>query len=152
MSFARNRLPDALTYFEGEGLALVGRGLWRTAMCEFHGGSDSLRVNTQTGGWICMACGEKAGDVLGYHMAKYGLEFVEACQALGAWDDDGKPGQSKPSSFSARSALQVLRFDSLVVAVAACGLASGKPLSDEDRKRLVQAASTIEFIAAEASR
>lgn len=149
MSFVRDRLPDPTSYFEGQGLVLTGRGKWRTTRCDFHDGSDSMRVNTESGAWVCMACGEKGGDVLAYHIASLGLDFVGACKQLGAWEADGKPFRAKATSFSARSALEVLRFDALLVAVAACGAANGKPTTEEDRRRLLQAASAIEFIASE---
>lgn len=151
MTFERDRLPEPASYFESEGLKLIGPGKWKTSRCDFHGGSDSLRVNTESGAWVCMSCGAKAGDVLGYHMQRHGLEFIEACKALGAWQDDGRPsrGRQAPLPFSARAGLEVIRFEALLVAVAACNLAKGIELASSDRDRLVQAASRIEFIAAE---
>ena len=89
MSFIRDRLPDALDYFAREGLELSARGKWRTARCVFHDGSDSMRINTQTGGFCCMVCEAKGGDVLAFHMQRHGLGFVDACKALGAWE--GQP-------------------------------------------------------------
>ncbi len=61
MSFDRKSLPDSTAYFSSCGLELRGprHSVWKTAPCQFHGGSDSMRINTVTGGWICMACGEK---------------------------------------------------------------------------------------------
>ena len=64
MSFNRDALPEPIGYFEGMGLNLRGPGKWKTTRCEFHGGSDSMRVNTSSGAWVCMACGAKGGDVL----------------------------------------------------------------------------------------
>ena len=93
MSFSRTLLPDPATYFEVRGQELSGsRGSkWKTTSCIFHGGSDSMRINTATGAWVCMACNEKGGDVLAYQMAATGAEFVDAAKAIGAWVDDGKP-------------------------------------------------------------
>jgi len=34
-----------------------------------------------------MACGAKGGDILAFHMERYGFNFVEAVKALGAWED-----------------------------------------------------------------
>lgn len=150
--FVRHRLPEPSSFFEGEGLQLVGRGKWRTARCDFHGGSDSVRVNVDTGAWVCMAgCGAKGGDVLAYRMQKYGEEFIEAAQALGCWDEGAEPRTLKhrPLSFSARAALEVLRFDAFHVAVAACNLAQGLTLSDVDRKALIDVAARIDRVAAE---
>lgn len=150
MTFDRSRLPDPAGYFEGEGLTLKGPGKWKTAGCAFHGGSDSLRINVQSGAWVCMAgCGAKGGDVLSYHMQRHGLEFVEASRALGAWVADGKPARHKPLPFSARAALEVVSFEALLCAVAACNLAKGIELATADRERLVQAAARIQFIAEE---
>lgn len=149
MSFDRTRLPDAANYFEGEGLKLTGPGKWKTSRCDFHGGSDSMRVNVASGAWVCMSCGVKGGDVLAFHMQCHGLEFVDACKALGAWVEDGKPSRSTPLPFSARSALEVLKFETLLVALAACSLARGVELTAADRERLLQSASRIGFIAEE---
>ena len=149
-SFHRDRLPDPRGYFEGAGLKLKGRGPWRTTSCEFHGGSDSMRVNVQSGAFVCMAgCGARGGDVLAYHRAASGLDFVAAAKALGAYVDDGKPhtGSTRPTGLSPRAALEVLAFEAHLAAVAAAGLAAGAALTDEDRARLRTAAQRIVTIA-----
>lgn len=149
MGFDRNNLPDPVGYFEERGLKLTGRGKWRTAACNFHGGSDSLRINTQTGGFVCMSgCGARGGDVLAYEMAETGKKFIEAAKALGAWVDDGRPStQHKPTALSPRAALEVLKFESMVVAMAAGNVATGVILSDNDRRRVMQAAGRINRVA-----
>lgn len=151
--FVRDRLPDPVSYYEGEGLRLVGPGKWRTTECRFHGGSDSMRINTETGAFVCMACGVKSGDVLGYEMQMHGREFVEAAMALGAWEPTANPRgvKHKPLPFSARAALEVLRFDALHIMVAGCNLAQGLTLSEQERSALVDAAARIERIATEVS-
>lgn len=84
--FQRDRLPAPLAYFEREGVALRGRGLWRDAICPFHEDTrPSLRVNIETGAFRCMACGAAGRDVLAFHQRRHGLEFVAAARALGAW-------------------------------------------------------------------
>lgn len=146
MSFDRNRLPDPSAYFENRGLTLSGprSAKWKTTRCEFHGGRDSMRVNTTSGAWVCMACGEKGGDVLAYEIATTGAEFRQAATSLGAWVDDGSPViPQKPTPLSARAALSVLGFESLFVAIAAGGLAKGVALSDKDRNRLMKAVARI---------
>lgn len=153
MAFDRSLLPSAESYLDREGVRLSGRGKWRTGPCLQHGSSDSLRVNVESGAFVCMAgCGFKGGDVLAYHMQRHGLEFGEACKSLGAWVEDLRSSGSKVQAalpFSARSALEVVRFEALLVAVCACNLARGIELASADRERLVQAAARIEFIAAE---
>ena len=147
--FIRDRLPEPIPYYvDREGLTLTPRGKWRSANCVFHGGSDSMRINTQTGGWVCMSCGTSGGDVLAYHMQAHGLDFVEAARALGAYVDDDEPhrGPTKPATLPARAALEVLTFESLLVATAAANVANGITLTDDDRARVLQAAGRIMFI------
>ena len=144
MSFDRNHLPDPASYFEAEGLKLDGRGKWRTTECKFHGGSDSMRINLASGGYCCMSCGEKGGDVLAYHMVAHGLEFVDAAKALGAWVDDGRPVQQhKPAPLPPRAALQVIGFEASLAAIAAANVAKGVALSAVDLSRLLTAANRI---------
>lgn len=147
MTFIRDNLPDTRTYFENEGLVLTGPGKWVTARCDFHGGSDSIRINTEAGGWCCMACGIKGGDVLAYHIAAHGLCFIDAAKELGCWQDDGKPEHTKPKPLPASQAIQVLRFESMLTYTAAMNLGNGVQLTDDDRARLVLASQRIQTIA-----
>lgn len=147
MGFERDRLPDATSYFEGIGLALKGPGKWKTTRCNFHDGSDSMRVNTSSGAWVCMSCNEKGGDVLAYEMKSTGTEFVQAAQELGAWVDDGKPPPTtKPKSLPPRAALEVLAFETLIVAIEAGRMAKG---ITPDTKRVMVAAGRIQALAEE---
>jgi hypothetical protein len=145
--FLRDNLPDPLNYFEAEGLKLSARGKWRTTECRFHGGSDSMRVNTQTGAWVCMSCNAKGGDVLSHFMAEHGADFITAAKVLGCWKDGDKPSKPhRPKPLPASQAIQVLAFESTVAAVAAGNLAYGRPLTDTDRNRLYVAAQRITAI------
>jgi DNA primase len=84
--FKRALLPEPLGYFEAAGVRLIGRGQWRSALCPFHGDHNpSLRINVQTGGFRCMACGAKGRDVLDFHRARHSLSFPQAARDLGAW-------------------------------------------------------------------
>ena len=145
MTFDRRNLPDATAFYEEHGLKLTGRGKWRTTECKFHGGSDSMRINTDSGAFACMAgCGARGGDVLAYHMAQHGLEFVEAAKALGAWIDDGKPAtQHKPTPLTPRQALEVLSAECNLVAIAAGNMAQGVHLTIAERQRLLTASNRI---------
>lgn len=148
MSFDRERLPEPIGYFEGQSLKLSKRGKWRTTECRFHDGSDSMRINTATGAWVCMSCGAKGGDVLAYEMAANGVDFVTAAKALGAWVEDGKPeARKKPAPLPPRAALEVLSFEAMLTAVAAGNLAQGLVLTAKDRSRLMTAAGRIAKIA-----
>ena len=152
MSFDRNKLLDAQDYYENTaGLTLVGRGTWKTARCDFHGGSDSMRTNSKTGAFACMAgCGARGGDVLAYHMAANGLSFIDAAKSLGCWLDDGKEQtRQKPSPIPARSMLEVVAHEVVIAALVAADLASGRAVSDTDRNRLLIAAGRIGRVAQE---
>ena len=148
MPFDRDALPEPVSYYEAAGLAFRERkGKWRTAGCPFHGSSDSLRVNTESGAFVCMACGAKGGDVLAYEQALHGVDFVTACKSLGAWIDDGKPvTYRRPTPFSARDALEVLHNESNLIVVTAMNVANGVQLSREALDRLIQAAARVRHI------
>lgn len=147
-SFVKEGLPDPVAYFEAEGLTLTGKGKWRTAACNFHGGSDSMRINTVTGAWVCMACNAKGGDVLGHFMAEHGLDFVTAAKALGAWRNDGKPSRpQRPRPLPAIDAIRVLALESTLTAIAAGNIANGVQLTTDDRARLYIASQRIAHIA-----
>lgn len=148
MSFDKTRLPEPVSYYESQGLAFKERkGKWRTTACNFHGGTDSLRINTNSGAFVCMAgCGARGGDVLAFHMAHAGLDFTAAAKELGAWVDDGKPAPARPTPLPARDALAVLSVESNLVAVAAANVAHGVALSQLDLSRVLQAAGRIQKI------
>ena len=149
MTFDRTQLPDSGTYFEERGLILKGQrsAKWKTTSCNFHGGSDSMRVNVATGAWVCMSCSEKGGDVLAYEIKDGGREFVDAAKALGCWVDDGRPQvQTKPTPLSPRLALSVLAFESSLAAIAAANVAHGYALTQIDLDRLLLAANRISNI------
>ena len=147
MSFDREKLPEPGSYFESAGLILRGNGKWRTTSCHFHGGRTTLRVNLESGAWVCMSCSQKGGDVLAYEMQSTGTDFVAAARLLGAWTDDGRrlaPANAKPSS--TREALSVLAIEANLTAVAASNLAYGTQLTDDDLARLQTAAQRINLI------
>lgn len=150
MGFLRNHLPDPATYFQGQGLVLQRGAKWRTTSCHFHGGSDSMRVNTQSGAFCCMAaCGARGGDVLAYQMAACGQDFISAAKALGCWQDDPANQQAsrlKPLPFPPRDALEILVDEAAIAAVAAGNMGQGVSLTDDDRARLTLAAGRIRVI------
>jgi hypothetical protein len=146
MTFEREKLPDPVSYYESQGLNLLGsnRSPWKTTECRFHGGSDSLRINIIKGAFVCMACGAKGGDVLSHFMISKGMEFVDAAKALGAWTGSDSPQiQRKPAGLSPRSAMEVLSFEALIAAVAAANVARGVLLNKRDLERLLLASNRI---------
>ncbi len=149
MAFDRDRLPDPLGYFESQGLQLRERkGRWRTTRCDFHGGSDSLRVNTQTGAFVCMNCGAKGGDLVAFQMAAYGQTFIEAAKQLGAWVDDGNRPQHhrRPKALPAHEALELIESEARLVAIEAARMANGHHPTKEIKARLLQAAAAIHHV------
>ena len=152
MTFHREHLPAPASYYASEGLRLIGRGKWRTTSCVFHGGSDSMRINAESGAFRCMACGARGGDLLGYHMAAHGLGFVDAARALGAWVEDGKPRQfMRPSRLSARDALECIGLELCVCVIVISDARKGRLPTDNDWHRFLQAAGRVEHIAREAT-
>ena len=148
--YRRELLPDPFSYYEDQGLMLVGsrRAPWRTTECRFHGGSDCMRIKVATGAFICMNCGARGGDVLAYHMASHGLCFLEAAKQLGAWSG-GEPRKEhiRPTALSARDALNVLAIEGTLVAIADCRSAKGIKPTPEDLERILVAVGRINHIA-----
>ncbi len=152
MAFDRDRLPDPASYYEAQGLHLKGpaRAKWKTTACQFHGGSDSMRINTETGGFCCMACDAKGGDVLAYHIQATGKDFASAARELGAWIDDGKPQRpQRPTTLPPRAALEVLNMEALIVAIEAARIVRGHIPDEADKARLLLCANRINRIARE---
>lgn len=150
MSFDRNLLPDPTAYFTERGLKLTGprQAKWKTTSCQFHNGSDSMRINTSTGGWVCMACDAKGGDVLAYEMQADGVDFVTAAKTLGAWVDDGheRRPDTKPFVLSARQAMEVIAFEALFLLCCAATLRNGNPLTPGDMDRLATCTGRIRVL------
>jgi hypothetical protein len=147
--FDRERLPDPLTYYtEQAGLVFKERrGRWRTTRCEFHGGSDSMRVNVESGAFCCMSCGASGGDVLAYHMRLHRMGFVEAARALGAWRSDPR-GQltridRRPASLSAADALALIRTDVESLAIEAARAAKVGEIEPPVREYLIKTAARV---------
>lgn len=84
--FDRSLLPSPADYYKEQGLKLRGGGEWKSALCPFHDDQNpSLRLRYDSGGFRCMVCGAKGGDVLAFHQLRYKLPFITAAKALGAW-------------------------------------------------------------------
>jgi hypothetical protein len=150
MTFDKTKLPEPTDYYQGRGLTLRGpkNAVAKTTACDFHGGSDSMRIFVASGGFVCMACGVKGGDILSYHQQLHGLDFVSAAKQLNAWVDDGKQHHSnKPAPLPAREALFVLRDEVTLIALEGSRIGHGVVPTDADLERIRKAAGRVYLIA-----
>lgn len=147
MSFDRTLLPEPIGYYESQGLVFQQRrGKWRNVIC-LNCDSNAMRINTETGGFICMAgCGARGGDVLAYHLAAHGLPFAEAANGLGAYVEDGKPAPTRPTPIPAQDLLRVVAPELMVAAVVMADILNGK-LTDDDYDRFRDAAGRVLYVA-----
>jgi len=85
--FRRDLLPDPGVYYTRElnKLSRPKTDGWTSSPCPFHEDTrPSFAVNLQSGAWCCFAgCGR--GDLVDFQKKRYGQDFKEAVQALGAW-------------------------------------------------------------------
>jgi hypothetical protein len=150
MSLDKSFLPDPIQFYESRGLVLKGspRSKWMTTRCEFHGGSDSMRVNRESGAFSCMAgCGARGGDIISYLRASDNLDFVAAVKALGAWKSDGNPPkEQRPKALPASAGLDVLTNEATLLLILAHDMSRGQKLSSKDMTRLKIVVNRINHI------
>jgi hypothetical protein len=147
--FEKNLLPDPVSYFESNDMPLKGPGRWKTTRCPFHGGSDSMRVHADSGGWVCMNCHANGGDVIAMEMQLFGIEFLEAAERLGALRDDGGPERPKrKTTLSPMAMLKLVQNEVGVIVVTALTIADLIP-GQEDRNRLLDACRAVQNVMAE---
>lgn len=149
MAFIRENLPEPMAYYEAQGLTMTGprSSPWKTTRCVFHDGSDSMRIHKR-GAFVCMSCGAKGGDILAYHQAAHGLDFIDAVKELGAWVEDPSKPQAprRPAPLPPVLAISVLAYECNLAAIAAANVANGVQLTDQDRARLLTASGRINHI------
>lgn len=84
--FNKALLPSPSAYYDLQDIKLIGRGEWRSALCPFHEDrSPSLRINIKSGGFICMACNARGGDIIAFHQKRFNISFKSACSDLEGW-------------------------------------------------------------------
>ena len=149
MSFNKDLLPAPADYYEGQGLTIAKRGSkgWRATNCPFCESRDNGNINTDSGAFHCWGCGAKGGDLISFHQALHGGDFVETVKALGAWVEDGKPfHRTKPKDIGASDALDLLGHEIQIAAIAITDHVKGKPTTEEDAARLRVASGRINSI------
>jgi hypothetical protein len=84
--FDRERLPTPAHYYSDEFQELKIKSEWVKVRCSFHQDKNpSLNISMFSGGFKCFACGAKGGDIVAFHMQRYGMSFVETVTFFGAW-------------------------------------------------------------------
>lgn len=123
-----------------QGVKRTGEGRW-LARCPAHDDRHpSLSVRETADGTVLLKCwtGCSAAEVV----AAVGLELADLFPAKTL--DGGKP-ERRP--FPATDILLAVRFETMIVSLAAVQLAKGKRLADEDYDRLKLAASRLQAAA-----
>lgn len=144
MSFNRENLPDPESFYKDNLQKVTLRKNQGKGCCPFHEErTPSFSFNTVSGAFYCFGCGVHGGDILSFVMQRDGIEFIEAAKQLGAWINDGKGESRKPTPISARDALYVLNMETLIIATAGANIANNIKLTNQDLKRLLQAANRI---------
>ncbi len=149
MSFNKDLLPAPADYYEGQGLTIAKRGSkgWRGTNCPFCDSRDNGNINLDSGAFHCWGCGAKGGDLISFHQAMHGGDFVETVKALGAWVEDGKPfNRTKPKAISASDAMDLLGHEIQLAAIAITAHVKGKPTSEEEAARLRVASGRINSV------
>ncbi len=86
--FNRDCLPAPIDYYRAHFPSLPAHTdrPWINVRCCFHDDKNpSLSVNLSSGGFYCFGCGAKGGDVIAFHMQRYGLPFTAVVTYFGAW-------------------------------------------------------------------
>lgn len=90
-AFLRENLPNPRGYYAAQFPSMkchYQSPLWISVLCCFHDEvSPSLRINLNSGGFICFGCGVKGGDIVAFHQRRYGLSFVQTIDFFHAWGD-----------------------------------------------------------------
>lgn len=77
-----SRLPHPVTFYHRMGINLKTGTTWQSVKCPFHDDKNpSMGINAGHGGYHCHGCGEK-GDMLGFYMKFYQVDFMTACEQL----------------------------------------------------------------------
>lgn len=114
----------------------TGRGRWM-ACCPAHDDRTPSMVITETDGRVLMHCFAECSidDILG----AIGVEMAALFPPRSA---DHAPRVRRP--WNPADILAAVAREALITAVAASAMANGKPLTDQDRERLLTAASRLQ--------
>lgn len=121
-----------------------GRERWR-AICPSCGGTNASKLSVGVGdnGAILLRCW--AGCSVEQIAGALGLDLLDLFPPR----DSHAPRPKRIAMLSAAQALQVLEFESSLIALAGRNLAAGHALTDDDLERLSVAAERVQTIADE---
>lgn len=140
-------LPDSNHYYESLGHIFRSKGEWMTTNCEFHGGSDSMRIH-KTGAFRCMSCGVHGGGVISYHMQRFKVDFLQACRDLGiSVANSTRRLPDKPKPIPPTRAIELMSMEALIVWMLLAKIKAGKKLEDHEIESLKTSCKEIMNIA-----
>lgn len=140
-------LPDPIHYYESVGHIFRSKGEWMTTNCEFHGGSDSMRIH-KTGAFRCMNCGVHGGGIVSYHMQRFQVDYLQACRDLGVGVGylTRRP-PDKPRPLPPKQAIELMSMESRIVWMLLAKIKAGKKLEDHEIESLKTSCKEIMNIA-----
>lgn len=140
-------LPDSNHYYESLGLIFRSKGEWMTTNCEFHGGSDSMRIH-KTGAFRCMNCGVHGGGVVSYHMQRFNIDFLQACRDLGiSVGNSTRRPPDKPKPIPTTRAIELMSMEARIAWMLLAKIKAGKKLEDHEIESLKTSCKEIMNIA-----
>jgi hypothetical protein len=84
--FDRDLLLIPAVYYQSEFPGLKVTAKWMNVHCCFHEDKfPSLGLHMISGGFHCFGCGAKGGDIVAFHMQRYGMSFIDTVTFFGAW-------------------------------------------------------------------
>jgi hypothetical protein len=82
----RSLLPSPLAYYRQHFPTLRDKSKWVTVHCCFHEDRQpSLALHLPSGAFRCFGCGAKGGDLIAFHMKRYGMSFIATVNYFGGW-------------------------------------------------------------------
>ncbi len=138
-------LPDSIAYYESLGHVFSSKGEWMTTNCEFHGGSDSMRIHRTSGSFKCMNCGIHGGGIISYHMQRFQVDYLQACKELGVnlGGSNNRP-PDRPKPLPAARAIELMSMEARIVWMLLTKIKTGKKLEGHEIESL--RTSTLQIV------
>jgi hypothetical protein len=138
-------LPDSIAYYESLGHVFSSKGEWMTTNCEFHGGSDSMRIHRTSGSFKCMNCGIHGGGIISYHMQRFQVDFLQACKELGVnLEGSNNRPPDRPKPLPPARAIELMSMEARIVWMLLTKIKAGKKLENHEIESL--RTSTLQIV------